>query len=625
MAPRRIPLAAGVLAFIAYAWLAAPGMYWLDSQELGSAAVRLGVPHPTGFPLFVFAGRVAAFLPVGELAFRVHLLCAACGALAVGTVAALVMDLAGDDLTAGLAAAGAALVVGASFTFFRQATVTEVYAPTAAFLALALRWAVRVIRGGRADVGLGLALFAGLGITGVHASFRLLLAVPFIIIYLWRLWRGARWPVAALALVALGAGGALVYTPLRSATGRVDALDWGHPRTAAALVDQVSAGRIRRAFADQILTRDARALAAHAEEMAGLLEGDLGVLAILVAGGGALVLLLRRGRRGAGALLVAFVATDFVYSVWINPMGMADRQDGTPAALGVAILAGVGIVAAARVLARAAPFAAGALAAIVAVQPVLAHGGDKLAAAGSDAPRAWAEAALGRAPGRALVLTRSDSLSAELIWLTVAEADRPDVAVIARQHGEDQLTNRAVLGPDGADARRRLWEPGDDAPPAGFLLDEPVGPVGEGAVDHRRSIAEAERIFDHSATRDEVSRAVAVRAFTNLGVMAAAAGDHAAAAEVTERAIALDEQPRTRLNAARYRLALGDDAAARVHAQAAVELDPRVAAAWAVLGVIEARAGQCEPARKDLTRALAIDPDDADAGRNLPLLEKKCR
>jgi hypothetical protein len=107
VSPRRLPLAAGVLAFIAYAWLAAPGMYWLDSQELGSAVVRLGIPHPTGFPLFVFAGKLASLLPVGELAFRIHLLCAACGAVAVGTVAAVVMDLAGEDYTAALAAVGA--------------------------------------------------------------------------------------------------------------------------------------------------------------------------------------------------------------------------------------------------------------------------------------------------------------------------------------------------------------------------------------------------------------------------------------------------------------------------------------------------------------------------------------
>ncbi len=126
-----------MLAFIAYAWLAAPGMYWLDSQELGSAVVRLGVPHPTGFPLFVFVGKIAAWLPFGELAFRVHLLCAACGAIAVGVVAALVMDLAGEDWVGGAAAVGAACIVGGSFTFFRQATVTEVYAPTAALLAIA--------------------------------------------------------------------------------------------------------------------------------------------------------------------------------------------------------------------------------------------------------------------------------------------------------------------------------------------------------------------------------------------------------------------------------------------------------------------------------------------------------
>ncbi len=401
-------------------------------------------------------------------------------------------------------------------------------------------------------------------------------------------------------------------------------------------MDQLSAGRIRRAFADQILTADTSRVVAQAEEMGGLLEGDLGTLALLAAAGGALALALRQGRRGAAALLVAFVASDFLYSIWINPMGMADRQDGTPSAIGLAILAGVGVAAAARIFARAAPFAAGALAVFASVQPVLAHGGDKLAAAGSESPRAWAEAALRRCAPRAVVMTKSDSMSAELIWLTIAEADRPDVAVLARQHLFDRVRATAVLGADPGDSTWRAivasgrpidWEPVDDAPPPGFAFDIPIGAVGPAAsgVDPRRSIADAERIFAPPATDDEVTRGVAQRAFANLGVEAAGMGDHADAAEVTERAIALDDVPRSRVNAARYRLAMRDEPAARVHVETALAEDPDNAAAWSILGVLDARAGKCADAKKDFNRALAIDPNEPDARSNAPLVDTKCK
>src|SRR5215468_8372249 len=69
--------------FTIYLWAAPPGLYWLDSGELTSAAVGLGVAHPTGFPLFCLLGKAAGLVPLGEVAFRVDLLSAVCGA---GTV-----------------------------------------------------------------------------------------------------------------------------------------------------------------------------------------------------------------------------------------------------------------------------------------------------------------------------------------------------------------------------------------------------------------------------------------------------------------------------------------------------------------------------------------------------------
>src|SRR5688500_14301591 len=92
-----VPIGLGVATFAGYALALAPGPYWLDSQELAAAGVRLGVPHPTGFPLWCVLVRAMAFLPVGELAFRVHLVSAACAAVAVAFVARLAIDAAGED------------------------------------------------------------------------------------------------------------------------------------------------------------------------------------------------------------------------------------------------------------------------------------------------------------------------------------------------------------------------------------------------------------------------------------------------------------------------------------------------------------------------------------------------
>jgi Flp pilus assembly protein TadD len=63
-------------------------------------------------------------------------------------------------------------------------------------------------------------------------------------------------------------------------------------------------------------------------------------------------------------------------------------------------------------------------------------------------------------------------------------------------------------------------------------------------------------------------------------------------------------------------MALGDDAVAFARARRAIQLAPGVAAAWALLGTLDARAGRCDEARSHLDRALALDPDEPDALRN---------
>ncbi|MBV8245573.1 MAG: DUF2723 domain-containing protein [Candidatus Eremiobacteraeota bacterium] len=54
-----------------------------DIAELQTVTWVLGIPHPTGFPLFVMTGwAFAHLLPIGTVAFRVNLLCALCAAAA---------------------------------------------------------------------------------------------------------------------------------------------------------------------------------------------------------------------------------------------------------------------------------------------------------------------------------------------------------------------------------------------------------------------------------------------------------------------------------------------------------------------------------------------------------------
>src|SRR5207245_4090063 len=102
--------------FTVYLWAAPPGLYWLDSGELTSAAVSLGVAHPTGFPLFCLLGKAAALAPLGEVAFRVDLMSALCGAGAIYGLYRMLCGWLGDTGAATAGAAFGALLPAAGLT-----------------------------------------------------------------------------------------------------------------------------------------------------------------------------------------------------------------------------------------------------------------------------------------------------------------------------------------------------------------------------------------------------------------------------------------------------------------------------------------------------------------------------
>ena len=296
---------------------AAPGLYLRDSGELTTAAFSLGVAHETGFPLYCLLGKAVSLVPLGEVATRLTLLSAASGAAAAALVHRLVGALLRDDEDSAVRAlaslTGAALLIFA-YTFWKQATVAEVYAPTAAALALALLLCTRAAAGDR-RAGLALFLVAGLAL-GLHASFRLLLLPPLVLGAAWRLRRGDRWPLLAPLLFAVGAS-VLAYLPVAAARDPV--ADFGDPRTLGRLIDHLAAARIRRAFADQILSRDVgRVLRAGAAFLT-LVEEQLGAPALALAALG--LAWLSRRRRPVGLLCAALAVGETIYAAWINPMG----------------------------------------------------------------------------------------------------------------------------------------------------------------------------------------------------------------------------------------------------------------------------------------------------------------
>jgi hypothetical protein len=654
--------------FTIYLWAAPPGLYWLDSGELTSAAVSLGVTHPTGFPLFCLLGKAAALMPLGEVAFRVDLVSALCGAGAIYGIYRMLCGWLGEGGAATVGAVFGALLPAAGLTFFRESSVAEVYAPTALVMVVAMALIVRVMdKDSRAHHGLALGLVLGLSL-GLHAQLRWLVIVPGLGALAWRAVRGRRrWACAAATMLVIGAG-VVLEMPVRAAAERQPAANWNHPRTLRPAWDQLAAGRIRRAYAGEMLSHEPGVVVRNAQRFVVMTVGELGPLAPLVAGLGVFALFKRR--RIAAVLLLWIGALDFVYSFWVNPMGMDDLQNGVPLHLVMGAAAGAGIAWAASRLGRAGAAAAVALGFAVVVPAALSDVPAKTGA--SDGADRLLHAVLAEAAPRGAILAISDDVNSGLQFAR-AMGERPDVIALPQQHLWDRALVEQVFAHANAGTPPKdlvahlvqrgdtLWEDGPDLPPSGLFLapaaplprlvqtpNTHVQPPAEMVVAARRAcegtdgdpmgLRACSHLFSglgsvlyragdlgHARALLEVAAKLDgnAAALVNLGVVQAAMGQLPNAAKSEEDALVRDARNyAAAANAGRYRLALGEDDTARRHFERAAALSDSAPLPYAGLAVIAAHAHRCNEARTYLERAT---PQNAEIRAYAAEVARLCR
>jgi hypothetical protein len=111
------------LAFLVYLPTLAPTVYGLDSAHLTNAAYTLGLVHPPGYPLYLLLGHLFTRLPFGDVGYRMNLMSACFGALAIGLHYLLLLKLTHRPL----ASLAAALLLAYSFVFWSTSVMAEVY------------------------------------------------------------------------------------------------------------------------------------------------------------------------------------------------------------------------------------------------------------------------------------------------------------------------------------------------------------------------------------------------------------------------------------------------------------------------------------------------------------------
>jgi len=131
-------IAAFIFPFILYVVTLAPSVTFIDSGELAAVATKLGVAHPTGYPLFTVIGNVFTKLHGGDAVYRLNLMCAFLSSFAImlffNMLLSLTVKIADGLKESKLSetillnvSLAASLVLAYSRTFWDTANAIEVY------------------------------------------------------------------------------------------------------------------------------------------------------------------------------------------------------------------------------------------------------------------------------------------------------------------------------------------------------------------------------------------------------------------------------------------------------------------------------------------------------------------
>src|SRR5690606_37151183 len=226
------------LAFL-YAATVAHDLGTIDSGELATVCARLGIAHPSSYPLYTLLGRIAVVVHPGSPIEAVNALSAVAAWLS-----AIVTASVRRILTRAVAPSPslwsrwmvprtAALRFGMDRTLWKQATGNEVYSLHLLAVAGLLGLLVAIGKGQAGPrVLLGLGHLAGLAFAH-HLSTAFLLPAIMVGALFWagegRLSSRALTWLGAAAGLALLAWSVNLYLPIRSARDPI--LDWGDPQT----------------------------------------------------------------------------------------------------------------------------------------------------------------------------------------------------------------------------------------------------------------------------------------------------------------------------------------------------------------------------------------------------------
>jgi len=423
-----VSLAAGSLYFASCARDIVVG----DTPEYVTAALTLGVPHPSGYPLLIMLGHFFSLLLAGPLPFRVNLLSAAASAVTIGVVFLTAFRLTRHHA----ASAAGALILAVSPLFWQWSLVAEVF-PLNSLLAAILIYLLVLWNDEPRRTGflIAAAFVAGLSATN---QLTIVLLAPAILLLLLR-HRGvlfARPRVIALSVAAIVAG-LLPYLYLPWAASRHPQPNWGEIST----LQDFLAHFLRKSYGTGRLVSSAGLIGGSPIERVFALCASFGWLMGLLASAGAIAAFRkRRWYFWFTALAFAFAGVAFAAYANINVESATSlavlQRFFLLSQVAAAPLIAMGILQAAGAFSTALPkFAAHAanalsIAALVIAVTTAALNYPAITESNNHLASRLGQDILASLDPNAILLAGGDEVLLPLLYVQTIEHYRPDVTLI---------------------------------------------------------------------------------------------------------------------------------------------------------------------------------------------------
>lgn len=215
--------------FLLYLVTLNPGVFWGDAGELASTANVLGVPHPTGYPLYMVVGKLAILKP-GSAILNLNVLNAFIGAVTVLVLFNIIHILTKNNFASSVGALSFAF----SNTFWSQSIIVEVYPLFLLLISSSVYFALKYDKTNNKKHLHYSALLLGLSFS--HHLLTLVF-IPGFLLCIW--YKKVKWKHLRLALLFFLIGlTPYLYLPIRSAQN--PALDFGGIDSTADLVKHVT-------------------------------------------------------------------------------------------------------------------------------------------------------------------------------------------------------------------------------------------------------------------------------------------------------------------------------------------------------------------------------------------------